>query len=90
MTFAKNGNHKNRCLHQESRGTDSESPSCQDRGEKKFEALGYLGGEVWISVGRVHHKEHNTNTGFAAASKDHRVPQNRTFFGLLLLLYTKV
>lgn len=72
MTFAKNGNHKNCCLCQEFRGTDSKSPSCQDREEKKFEALGYLSGEVWVSVGRVHHKEHNTNSGFAAARKDQR------------------
>lgn len=90
MTFAKNGNHKNCCLCQEFRGTDSKSPSCQDREEKKFEALGYLSGEVWVSVGRVHHQEHNTNSGFAAARKDQRVPQNRAFLGLLLLLYTKV
>lgn len=90
MTFAKNGNHKNCCLHQEFRGTDSKSPSCQDREEKKFEAQGYLSGEVWVSVGRVHHKEHNSNTGFPAASKDHRVPQNRAFLCLLLLLHTKV
>lgn len=45
---------------------------------------------ISASVGRVHRKEYDTSSGFAAASKNLRVPQNRAFLGCLLLLDTKV
>lgn len=54
-------------------GTDSKSLSCQAREEKKLKAPHYLSGEVTgrlSRVGRLHHKEHDTSSGFSAASKN--------------------